>query len=91
MSDLYDDVLSSGGDGWTALHRAAMDGNVAEVETLIGSGFNVNVRTTAARSGVKFVCTGSTPLHVAGVFGNLEVARSLLRHSAELDALDKNL
>ncbi len=62
--------------GLTALHRAAMKGNVKEVERLLASGANVDARTPARL----------TPLHFAAENGYLEIVQVLLKHGADIDA-----
>ena len=42
-------------DGWTSLHMASKEGNIAVVELLLGKGADVNMKTTG----------GWTPLHFA--------------------------
>ena len=68
--------------GWTALHRAARDGDVLEVERLLAAGANVDARTTAYVLGV---ARDSTPLIVTK-YKHFDVMRLLLDSGANIDA-----
>jgi hypothetical protein len=63
------------GDGRTALHQAAANGNLAVMNTLIKYGANVNEKNTS----------GETPLHLAARFGHAEAAELLLSHGAKMN------
>jgi len=69
-------------EGWyeaERLHRAASDGDLAEIEHLISSGYDVNL----------FDGIGRTPLHYAAVSGQRDAVRLLLRYNALVDANDE--
>ncbi len=66
--------------GETALHRAAVKGDVKEVERLLASGANVDARTKYEKS--------MSPLHFASQHGHLDVVRALLKGGADIDARD---
>lgn len=59
--------------GLTALHQAAMDGNVACAQTLLLNGGDVNVTD----------CEGCTPLHTAAICGHTEFVHFLLAAGAD--------
>ncbi|MFO7566496.1 MAG: ankyrin repeat domain-containing protein [Enhygromyxa sp.] len=68
--------------GWMALHAACEAGHLERVRELLGSGEDLDVRTTTARASrsqrkVEYP-VGSTPLHVAMWIPAVEVARLLL-------------
>lgn len=65
-----------GGDGDTALHRAAARGQGAAVRLLIERGANVNAVDDE----------GTTPLILASYRGHVEVAKLLLERGAAVDA-----
>lgn len=75
------DVLSTAGvdinrmspAGLTALHQAAMDGNVECAQTLLLNGGDVNVTD----------CEGCTPLHTAVICGHTEFVHFLLAAGAD--------
>lgn len=75
------DVLSTAGldinrmspAGLTALHQAAMDGNVECAQTLLLNGGDVNVTD----------CEGCTPLHTAAICGHTEFVHFLLAAGAD--------
>ena len=60
-------------NGCTPLHLAALQGNAAMVELLIGRGISVNIRDRA----------GQTPLSKALSAGHRGVVELLQRHGAE--------
>jgi RNA polymerase sigma factor (sigma-70 family) len=62
--------------GFTALHRAAWQGDAALVKLLLSHGAG----TGAAKQG------GATPLHLAAQMGHLQVAEELLAHGADPNA-----
>jgi len=75
--------IDSHGSGETPLHFAAMTGDIDLAELLLEFDANVNARSAG----------GSTPLHLAvGSMGfdksNLEVARLLIAHGADMSARD---
>lgn len=65
-----------GGDGDTALHRAAARGQVEAVKLLLERGANVNALDDE----------GTTPLILASYRGHAEVAKLLLERGAAVDA-----
>ena len=76
------DVLRSGGIsdvnrmspiGLTALHQAALDGNLDCANTLVLNGADVNTQD----------CEGWTPLHAAAIEGHAEFVRFLLLANAD--------
>ena len=71
---------SKGLNEWTALHMAAADGfyDACEVVLLQGEKPNVDSRTSIGR----------TPLHLACVHGQLNVAKLLVEHGADTNAQD---
>lgn len=62
----------------TDIGRAVATGKVAEVESLVEAGADINGANT----------TGQTPLHLAVANGNAEMVRVLLEDGAELDLPD---
>ena len=66
--------------GRTALHYAALDGDVDRVNDLIAQGVDVNKADQAA---------GHTALHFAAQGQHAETAQSLLSAGAEIDARDR--
>jgi len=64
--------------GWTALHYAAMKGEMEAVEALIANGADSNARTNQ----------GTTPLHLAMGSGRDQVEQFLLLHRADRSAKD---
>ncbi|MFF9362381.1 ankyrin repeat domain-containing protein [Streptomyces griseoluteus] len=65
--------------GRTSLHAAALRGDLAEVEQLVGSGADPGA---ADRSGF-------TPLHLAAQEGHVDAAQALLDAGAEIDQKNK--
>ena len=61
------------------LHRAGSDGDIAEIERLIGLGYDVNL----------FDDMGNTPLHYAVESEQVEAVKMLLRHGALINANDE--
>lgn len=83
-------VLETDGDGWTALHHAAMHDLATLCETLLKYGARVDART---RSDVSLIgkvihASGRTPLHCAAAHGAVAAVRVLIKHSASVDAVD---
>ncbi|MFH1739462.1 MAG: ankyrin repeat domain-containing protein [bacterium] len=62
----------------TPLHRAAREGDVAEVERLLAEGANPNAQDEE----------GITPLHQAALNGHAGSVESLLNHDAKIDIQD---
>ena len=69
-------VRAGGGQGGTAIHWMAFNGDAAGVSQAIISGADVNDR----------VKKGSTPLHLAAYKGHTAVARLLIEHGARVNA-----
>lgn len=67
-------------DGITPMHRAAANGDAAELKLMITNGANVDVRTN----------NGNTPLHLAAVFGQAKTALILVKAGANIHARDNN-
>ena len=66
------DVNAAQGDGMTALHWAALNGDVEMTEMLLYAGANVSAKTRLG---------GYTPLHLAAQVGNAGVIKPLDRKS----------
>jgi len=75
-SDLPTNLPSDAGAPLAALHRAARDGNVAEVQARLAAGDVVDVRDSLDR----------TPLHYAAAAGNVPAADVLLNRGADPNA-----
>jgi ankyrin repeat protein len=73
--------------GLTLLHVAAFSpaGNKAVTELFIAEGLNVNAKCTAE---VRVEIEGMTPLHFAAGMGKVEVAETLIKNGAKVDAKD---
>ncbi len=68
--DLAADINTKGLDQWTALHFAANEGKIDVVKELL------------SRKGIKKDAVSSyyrTPLHLAVIRGNLDIARALVQ------------
>lgn len=97
-------LLNAGADpnaaaaGYTALHAAALRGDVALVKALLGKGANPDARLTKGspvrRFGSQWALstpmTGGTPLIVAAAYLEVEVMRALLAGGAKADAVLPN-
>ncbi len=68
------DVNAAQGDGMTALHWAATNGDVAITQMLLAAGANVRATTRLG---------GTTPLHLATQSGQAQVAAALIAAGAE--------
>ncbi|MET0536257.1 MAG: ankyrin repeat domain-containing protein [Steroidobacter sp.] len=64
--------------GHTPLHAAAWNGDVAQIESLIAGGADVNSTSSF----------GTTPLHSAAVRNQLQAVKALLQRGARVDARD---
>ncbi|XP_065556638.1 tonsoku-like protein [Artemia franciscana] len=60
--------------GETPLHKAAREGNIKKVKTLVMAGADINAYDNG----------GWTPLHEAALGGNIEVVDYLLKHGADM-------
>ena len=72
------DVNAAQGDGMTALHWAAMNGDAELAQMLLYAGANVSARTRIG---------GFTPLHMASQIGHASVVAPLLAASAPVSAI----
>ena len=72
------DVNAAQGDGMTALHWAAVNGDVETAEILIYAGAGVDAQTRLG---------SYTPLHLASREGHAEVLKSLLAAGVDVNAL----
>ena len=70
-----DDTAKS---GHTPLHAAAWKGDVAQIQSLIAGGADVNVASSF----------GTTPLHSAAVNNQVEAVKVLLQKGARVEARD---
>jgi len=68
------------GDGRTALHQAATNGNIVVLKALLSHGAQVNVVNSI----------GETPLHFAARFGKLETLKILITRGAKLNEKTKH-
>lgn len=73
------DVNASQGDGMTALHWAAMNGDAAMAKTLLYAGANANAATRLG---------GFTPIDLAAKNGEADVVRALLAGGADPKVAD---
>jgi ankyrin repeat protein len=73
------DVNVARGDGLTALHAAATDGDEAIAQILIAAGANVGAATNLI---------GSTPLHLAAKHAQAALVRLLLKNGADANRRD---
>jgi len=84
------DVDDRDSDGFTALHRAARDGDLEAAENLIIQGrADVNSLTNNSYYS-NYTSAQEAPLHLAAQRGHKDVVQLLLSHSAEVDLTDKN-
>ena len=75
------DVNAPDGDGSTALHWAAANGDVATTEALLKAGAHVNAATRIG---------GMTPLFMAAKNGNADVVGALLKAGANANEANAN-
>lgn len=68
-----DAATSARDDGWSLLHQAAADGNVAMIRGLVDRGANINARDN----------DDFTPLHQAAFMGQSEAAVALIMLGAD--------
>src|SRR6185503_1961093 len=61
--------------GFTELHEAAWNGDVARIRSLVGNGANVNVAASS----------GTTPLHSAAIHGEADAIRVLVALGADVE------
>ena len=71
--------------GLTALHFAAVSGNLETLQVLLQSGASIMVKTDGeAFIGQEYLTPGSTPLHIAVLVGSMPLAHALLQAHANL-------
>jgi len=71
--------------GLTALHFAAVSGNLDSLLALLRAGAALMVKTNAeAFIGQEHLTSGSTPLHIAVLAGSIPLAHALLQAHAEM-------
>ena len=75
------DLRARNSGGFTALHAAAYVGDVDTASKLLGKGAIVNDQENKAEV---------TPLSVAAEEGHVEMARVLVEHGADLEAVERN-
>jgi ankyrin repeat protein len=68
------------GDGRTALHQAAANGNVQLIKILLRHGAHIDSVNS----------TGESPLHFAARFGRLNALKTLIDHGAKIDHKTKH-
>jgi hypothetical protein len=71
-------AVDEGDGGRTALHYAALSGDVAMIDELFGAGALVDARDH----------DGGTPLHEAAAWGRTEAARALLDRGADVNVAE---
>ena len=69
--------------GLTALHHAALNGDVSEVERLLAAGAKIDARTTE-----QYFARDSTPLILATRYQKFAVLQLLLDRGADIEARD---
>jgi len=72
-------IRAGGGQGGTAIHWMAFNGDAAGISQLIVSGAEIDSRLK----------TGGTPLHLAAYRGHMAVVRLLVEHGANVNARTK--
>ena len=80
LKDNPDLAFSKDLNGWTALHWAAANRQLAVAELLLACHADANARSASR----------TTPLHEAAGAGDKEVAELLLTHRADINARDKS-
>ena len=91
---LLDNVLDIDGvdnEGWTALHRAAWNGQTNAIALLLSHQANPNSRTNESISGIhssRTVERKTTPLHYAAGMGHMDCVKLLLEGGADRCAVD---
>ena len=75
------DVNAAQGDGMTALHWAALNGDAEVAQMLLYAGANVGAKTRIG---------GYTPLHLAAQVGNASVIAPLVAAGAQVGAADRH-
>jgi E3 ubiquitin-protein ligase XBAT32/33 len=79
----YIDQRSNG--GLTALHFAAVSGNLDSLQALLRAGASIMVKTSVEIFiGQEYLTAGSTPLHIAVLVGSIPLAHAILQAHAEM-------
>lgn len=73
--------------GWTPIHHAVKNGNIAEVERLLATSNVADVNASTTILSVPYYC-GTTALHIVANSGGREITRLLIEHGAEINAFD---
>jgi ankyrin repeat protein len=84
-------------DVTAALHRAAQKGDLAQVQSLVAGGADIEARgkdgftplhtaTNYGQAGVIEFLTGGTPLHIAAWQGRVDIVRLLIAAGADVNA-----
>ena len=66
--------MEGGNDGWTELHWACWDGNLAEIKHLLATGADIHAKLSSS---------GKTPLHMAASSGDAACITALLEAGAD--------
>ncbi|CAE8697155.1 unnamed protein product [Polarella glacialis] len=79
--------------GWTPIHLAAVQGNVAIIDALVERSADVNAKTTKKYKTLRFSSKGKTPLMLAALYiadeeVSLATLDALVRHRADLSLQD---
>ncbi|CAE8697942.1 unnamed protein product [Polarella glacialis] len=82
--------------GWTPIHLAAVQGNVAIIDALVERSADVNAKTTKKYKTLRFSSKGKTPLMLAALYiadeeVSLATLDALVRHRADLSLQDSLL
>ncbi|KAI1278807.1 Ankyrin-1 [Halotydeus destructor] len=83
------DINSTDKEGLTALHYAARDGNLEAVSILLEQP-KLRIDCLSGESETIDLSDKRTPLHLAADYGHHEVVEILLKHGANVDALDRS-
>ena len=71
--------------GLTALHFAAVSGDLDTMQALLRAGASIMVKTDSeAFIGQEYLTPGSTPLHISVIVGSLPLAHALLQAHADM-------
>ncbi len=85
LIELHADLKANSTQGFTAMHFAARSNDLESVKLLLASGVDVNILTQAGDGEAARTATGSgyTPLLVATLRANVDLAQYLLDHGAD--------